>query len=163
MASRILSPGRRVPSHKRYINAALACGARVRELVLASRRSTLVQEERQAASAMAPADTTPPQASPAKSPVSLHPAETSASGRSSEEQEAEVIEDDDDDDLDPLDIERIEADYRATRARAIFSAGAAARVVRLERMRLSSCAECHAWPLSACTMPLEVVTVDADD
>ena len=124
----------------------------------------LLQEVQQAAGAMGPAEVTPQQASPAKSPVSLHSPEARASGRScsSEEQEGEVVEVDDDD-LDPLDIERIEADYRATRARAIFSAGAATRVVRLERMRSLSCAQRHAWPLSACAMPLQVVTVDADD
>ena len=49
--------------------------------------------------------------------------------------DAEVV-DDDGDDVDPLvDLERIEADYRAAQSRAIFSAGAATRVAKLERMR----------------------------
>jgi len=49
--------------------------------------------------------------------------------------DAEVV-DDDGDDVDPLvDLGRIETDYRAARARAIFSAGAATRVAKLERMR----------------------------
>ena len=63
------------------------------------------------------------------------------------------------DEYDPLDLERIEADYRATRARAIFSAGAATRVVRLERMRSFSCMHCDV--LFARTMPFRGLPVAA--
>ena len=44
-----------------------------------------------------------------------------------------------DEDFDPLDLERIEAEYRAARARAIFSAGAAARISKFELMRCLFC------------------------
>jgi hypothetical protein len=108
------------------------------------------QEDPRDGSVCNPAVFSPPPSSQAKSPVSMS---SRASGRfcSSEEHEG-LIEDDFsfDDDYDPLDLERIEADYRATRARAIFSAGAASRVVKLERLRSFSCMPCHARPLFAC-------------
>jgi hypothetical protein len=46
-----------------------------------------------------------------------------------------VVQEDADDNFDDLDLEQIEAEYRATRARAFFSAGAAARLVNLELVR----------------------------
>lgn len=46
-----------------------------------------------------------------------------------------VVQEDADDTFDDLDLEQIEAEYRATRARAFFSAGAAARLVNLELVR----------------------------
>ena len=58
---------------------------------------------------------------------------------------------DDNDEYDLFEIERIEADYRAARARAIFSAGAAARCVRLDDLRnqaektIKREAEASAW------------------
>ena len=108
------------------------------------------QEDPREESATNPADNTPPPSSQAKSPVSMS---GQASGRLCTPEEHEGINEDDfsfDDDYDPLDLERIEADYRATRARAIFSAGAASRVVKLERLRSFSCMPCHARPLFAC-------------
>lgn len=45
------------------------------------------------------------------------------------------VDDEEEENFDPLDLERIEAEYRAARARAIFSAGAATRVSKLELMR----------------------------
>jgi len=106
------------------------------------------QEDPREESATNPADNTPPPSSQAKSPVSMS---GRASGRLCTPEEHEGINEDDfsfDDDYDPLDLERIEADYRATRARAMFSAGAATRIVRLERMRSFSCMHCDA--ASAC-------------
>ena len=46
-----------------------------------------------------------------------------------------VVQEDADDNFDDFDLEQIEAEYRATRARAFFSAGAAARLVNLELLR----------------------------